>query len=114
MSRRNASRNPLDGVPQWQQPQHQAAATPEPVEQDLAAGLFDPVARRAVSIVSRRYRARPGTEQWTEFHDRQALAIRRQLMSGTPLHEVDPTPRSTYTPPEQRQLMPIRYGPSWL
>jgi hypothetical protein len=105
------SSNPLAGItgPQgWQQGTEPALEPPAaPQGDDLAAALFDPVCRRAVSIVKRRYNAVPGTSSWSSFHDKQCLKIRQQLLTGTPVHELDPTPTPT---PRKRQTMPWEWG----
>ena len=83
MSRRYAARNPLDGVPQWQQPQHQGTPDVEPPGFD-----YDPfskanvMARRASAEIRRKYRIESGDVRRLAKHDREMRAIWQQMMDG--------------------------------
>ena len=114
---RYSDQNPLDRAPAWRQPQHQVAAYTEPPEFDY--NPFNKEAQlmqRAVLMVRMKYGIDKGEilHRWSDRHDKEARAVYQSLMKGEHCPEGYRQRQPKYTPPEQRQLMPIRYGPSWL
>ena len=78
-----------------------------PAEPDLAQGLMDPVARRAVDITARKFGVQPGTPTWGARHDKFALRVYNDLRNGRPVHEVDPTPMPA---PRKPEVMPWEWS----
>lgn len=88
MSRARQPRNPLQASRPWQQGTAPAPEPAEWAEPDVAQGLMDPLARRAVRLVRNAYGIEPGDfQRWTERHDRLALKLLQKMRLGEPLPE---------------------------